>query len=163
MNRSSWAKLTVLGFTLTMPLLANGDGFVSGMQQGADAANQMIYGGQQQDEELKRQQIQNEMLRQQLEQQRLETQRRTDEYNRQKEEQEDQEQKQKSVDLRLDEMQKKLADQEALQKQLAESQAREAALSKEVDALKRSKAPKSKKKKNRSNEMPNTTNHAEQP
>lgn len=46
-------------------------------------------------------------------------------------------------------MQKKIADQEVVQKQLAESQAREAALRKEMEAIKAKKTNgKSKKLKN---------------
>lgn len=44
-------------------------------------------------------------------------------------------------------MQKKMADQDALQKQLAESQAREESLRKEIEALKKNNSAKPKKKK----------------
>ncbi len=82
MNHSYWTKLIALTTILIMPFYASGDGFIDGMRQGTNAGNEMIYGGQQQAEALKRQQQGNEMARQQIEQQRLETQRRTDEYNR---------------------------------------------------------------------------------
>lgn len=157
MNWNTWLRLILLVSISVQSLPTPAQSLMDNFYRGQKAAD-----------EAERGRLENEMMRRQLEQQKIDARRRDEEYSRQQKERQEQhekQQRQQTLEARLDDLQKKMADQDALQKQLLESmqkriadeeamqrrliesQAREDALRKEVEDLKNRAAEIKAKKK----------------